>query len=92
MYQLIFTANRDPVVNMLGERFATVEGDDNSIFRFMEEITKEIEQLAKQSAENEGNTEKQQELEEKKCVLKLRLLLLRLDQQLLNQSIAHITK
>ena len=89
---MIFTANRDPVVNMLGERFATVEGDDNSIFRFMEEITKEIEQLAKQSAENEGNTEKQQELEEKKCVLKLRLLLLRLDQQLLNQSIAHITK
>ncbi|KAK3083056.1 hypothetical protein FSP39_012730 [Pinctada imbricata] len=85
-------ANRDPVVNMLGERFATVEGDDNSIFRFMEEITKEIEQLAKQSAENEGNTEKQQELDEKKLVLKLRLSLLRLDQQLLNQSIAHITK
>lgn len=77
---------------MLGERFATVEGDDNSIFRFIEEITKEIEQLAKQHAENEGNTEKQDEIEEKKLVLKMRLILLRLDQQLLNQSIAQITK
>lgn len=77
---------------MLGERFATVEGDDNSIFRFIEEITKEIEQLAKQHAENEGNTEKQEEIEEKKLVLKMRLILLRLDQQLLNQSIAQITK
>lgn len=84
--------NRDPVANMLGERFATVEGDDNSIFRFIEEITKEIEQLAKQHAENEGNTEKQEEIEEKKLVLKMRLILLRLDQQLLNQSIAQITK
>nr|XP_022323852.1 armadillo repeat-containing protein 4-like isoform X1 [Crassostrea virginica] len=85
-------ANRDPVANMLGERFATVEGDDNSIFRFIEEITKEIEQLAKQHAENEGNTEKQEDIEEKKLVLKMRLILLRLDQQLLNQSIAQITK
>lgn len=89
---LFFKANRDPVANMLGERFATVEGDDNSIFRFIEEITKEIEQLAKQHAENEGNTEKQEEIEEKKLVLKMRLILLRLDQQLLNQSIAQITK
>ncbi|KAL3855757.1 hypothetical protein ACJMK2_014960 [Sinanodonta woodiana] len=87
-------ANRDPVVNMLGDRFATVEGDDNSIFRFIEEITKEIETLAKQSvsAENEGNTEKQGEIEMKKSQLKLRLQLLRLDQQLLNQSIVSITK
>lgn len=89
---LLKKVNRDPVANMLGERFATVEGDDNSIFRFIEEITKEIEQLAKQHAENEGNTEKQEEIEEKKLVLKMRLILLRLDQQLLNQSIAQITK
>ena len=27
------SANRDPVVKMLGDRFATVEGDDNSIYR-----------------------------------------------------------
>lgn len=92
VFIFIKKVNRDPVANMLGERFATVEGDDNSIFRFIEEITKEIEQLAKQHAENEGNTEKQEEIEEKKLVLKMRLILLRLDQQLLNQSIAQITK
>lgn len=26
-------ANRDPGAKMLGDRFATVEGDDNSIYR-----------------------------------------------------------
>ena len=30
----IISANRDPVVKMLGDRFATVEGDDNSIYRY----------------------------------------------------------
>lgn len=76
---------------MLGERFATVEGEDNSIFRFMEEITKENEQLIRMSEEESG-TEKQQEIEEKKNILKLRLQLLRLDQQIMNQSIARISK
>lgn len=38
-----FKVNRDLVVNMLGERFVIVEGDDNFIFRFIEEIIKEIE-------------------------------------------------
>ena len=74
---------------MLGDRFATVDGADNSIFRFMEEITKEIEMLAKQS---EGNEEKQKELDEKKVVISLRLKLLRLDEQMLNASIIKITK
>ena len=27
------SANRDPGAKMLGDRFATVEGDDNSIYR-----------------------------------------------------------
>lgn len=83
-------ANRDPVVKMLGDRFATVEGDDNSIFRFIEEITKEIEQLAKQSGE-EKSDDNRAEIEEKKCQLKLLLIINRLDQQLLNQSIAQIS-
>ncbi|KAL5005970.1 hypothetical protein ScPMuIL_017128 [Solemya velum] len=83
-------ANRDPVINMLGERFATVEGDDNSIFRFIEEITKENEQLIRMSEEESG-TGKQQEIEEKKNILKLRLQVLRLDQQIMNQSIARIS-
>jgi len=80
--------NKDPVSNMLGDRFATVDGADNSIFRFMEEITKEIEVLAKQS---ESNEEKQKELDEKKIVISLGLKLLRLDEQMLNASIIKIT-
>ncbi|KAK6166600.1 hypothetical protein SNE40_023253 [Patella caerulea] len=76
-------ANRDPVVFLLGERFATVETDDNSIFRYIEEITKEIEQNAKQSADGSNSAE----IEEKKIVLRLRLKLLRLDEQLMNLSI-----
>ena len=81
--------NKDPVSNMLGDRFATVDGADNSIYRYIEEITKEIETLAKQS---EANEEKARELEEKKLVISLRLKLLRLDEQMLNASIIKITK
>lgn len=84
----VLEENKDPVASMLGDRFATVDGADNSIYRFMEEITKEIEQLAKQT---EGNEEKQKELEEKKLVISLRLKLLRLDEQMLNASIIKIT-
>ncbi|KAK3760315.1 hypothetical protein RRG08_063072 [Elysia crispata] len=80
--------NKDPVANMLGDRFATVDGADNSIFRYHEEITKEIELLSKQSDESE---EKKRELEEKKLVLSLRLKLLRLDEHMLNASIIKIT-
>lgn len=79
-------ANRDPATKMLGDRFATVEGDDNSIYRFIEEITKEIEQTAKQEG-GEGHSD----VEEKKLQLKLQLQINRLDQQLLQQSIQHIT-
>jgi hypothetical protein len=39
---------------MLGDRFATVEGDDNSIYRYMEEIAKEQEMLTKQSPEDKN--------------------------------------
>jgi len=74
---------------MLGDRFATVDGADNSIYRYIEEINKEIEQLAKTS---EGNEEKSKELEEKKLVISLRLKLLRLDEQMLNASIIKISK
>lgn len=77
-------ANRDPIVKMLGDRFATVEGDDNSIYRFIEEITKETKQ-------EETSEENRAEVDEKKKQLKLLLIINRLDQQLLNQSIAQIS-
>ena len=56
--------------------------------RFIDEITKEIEQLAKAETESEGKGE----VEEKKCQLKLQLQINRLDQKLLQQSIQHITR
>ena len=74
---------------MLGERFGTVQGDDNSIMRYVEEIRKEMEQSSKA---DQGETEKQQqELKEKNMVLSMRLKLVGLDQQLLNQSIMKIS-
>uniref|UniRef100_A0A2C9JK39 Armadillo repeat-containing protein 4 n=1 Tax=Biomphalaria glabrata TaxID=6526 RepID=A0A2C9JK39_BIOGL len=82
--------NRDPVTNMLGDRFATVEGSDNSIFRYHEEITKEIEALMKSAGDNDE--EKAKEIEEKKCILSLRLKLQRLDEQMMNASILKITQ
>ncbi|KAK6961463.1 adhesion G-protein coupled receptor D1, partial [Biomphalaria glabrata] len=82
--------NRDPVTNMLGDRFATVEGSDNSIFRYHEEITKEIEALMKSASDNDE--EKAKEIEEKKCILSLRLKLQRLDEQMMNASILKITQ
>ncbi|XP_041374368.1 outer dynein arm-docking complex subunit 2-like isoform X2 [Gigantopelta aegis] len=86
-------ANRDPVMNMLGERFATVEGEDNSIFRYIEEITKEIEQDARAAAkaEADGESGKVDAIVEKKLVLRLRLQLLQLDEKLLNMSIQKIS-
>ena len=37
-----YIANSDPVSNMRGDRFATVQGkDDNSTMRYIEEIMKE---------------------------------------------------
>ena len=43
---IFFEANRDPIVNFLGERFAYVEGPDNALLRFTEELV---------SLEKEGN-------------------------------------
>eukprot|EP00745_Piridium_sociabile_P008491 TRINITY_DN157374_c0_g1_i1.p1 TRINITY_DN157374_c0_g1~~TRINITY_DN157374_c0_g1_i1.p1 ORF type:complete len:111 (+),score=34.13 TRINITY_DN157374_c0_g1_i1:19-351(+) len=88
--RLCLEANRDPVVNMLGERFGTVQGDDNSIMRYVEEIRKEMEQQSKGEQGGE-NDKQQQELKEKNIVLSFRLKLVGLDQQLLNQSICTIS-
>lgn len=74
---------------MLGERFGTVQGDDNSIMRYVEEIRKEMEQLSK--AEQGENEKQQQDVKEKNMVLSMRLKLVGLDQQLLNQSIMKIS-
>ncbi|WAR11483.1 ARMC4-like protein [Mya arenaria] len=70
-------ANRDPGAKMLGDRFATVEGDDNSIYRYINETC---------------NCADHKDIEEKKLQLKLQLQINRLDQQLLQESIQQITR
>ncbi|XP_076445145.1 outer dynein arm-docking complex subunit 2-like [Babylonia areolata] len=88
--RLCLEANHDPVVNMLGERFGTVQGDDNSIMRYIEEIHKEMEHLSK-AEQGESNEKQKEELKEKNLVLSLSLKLVTLDKQLLNQSITKIS-
>ncbi|XP_064646544.1 outer dynein arm-docking complex subunit 2-like isoform X2 [Lineus longissimus] len=74
-------ANRDPIANMLGDRFATTEGEDNSAYRFMEEI------LHSKSGEEGGDDE---QVGEKKAALKLLLQLHNLDSKLLQESLSQI--
>jgi hypothetical protein len=68
---------------MLGDRFATTEGEDNSAYRFMEEI------LHSKSGEEGGDDE---QVDEKKATLKLLLQLHNLDSKLLQESLSQISK
>ena len=71
-----FTANRDPVANMLGDGFATVEGDDNSTLRLLDQTSKE---------EGESGDELQSKL-------RLLLLAQQFDMQLMNQYLKEISQ
>ncbi|XP_071943013.1 outer dynein arm-docking complex subunit 2-like [Antedon mediterranea] len=72
----ILEANPDPTAKMLGDGFATIEGEDNSTLRLLEQTKKE--------SGDEGD-----ELESK---LRLLLLIQQFDMQLMNQSLKHISQ
>ncbi|XP_033112504.1 armadillo repeat-containing protein 4-like [Anneissia japonica] len=72
----ILEANTDPIAKMLGDGFATTEGEDNSTLRLLEQTKKE--------SGDEGD-----ELESK---LRLLLLIQQVDMQLMNQSLKHISQ
>lgn len=72
----ILEANRDPVANMLGDGFATVEGDDNSTLRLLDQTSKE---------EGESGDELQSKL-------RLLLLAQQFDMQLMNQYLKEISQ
>ncbi|XP_070570659.1 outer dynein arm-docking complex subunit 2-like isoform X2 [Ptychodera flava] len=72
----ILEANRDPLVNILGEGFASVEGEDSVTVRLLEQIQKE-----------EGEAK-----EEKEMKLKVALIVQQFDTQLMSLSIKEIAK
>ena len=84
------SANRDPVVRMLGDRFATVQCDDNSILRYVDEIRRSTDTVVGTTVQQ---VEKQEQVSsEKNVVLSLLLKLVALDQELLNKSILNMSK
>lgn len=72
----ILEANRDPVVNILGDGFATVDGEDNSTIRLLEQSSKE-----------EGDSK-----DETQTKLTLLLIIQQFDMQLMNQTLKKITQ
>ena len=77
-YPSISSGNMDPLINILGDRFATVQGPDSASQRFVEEIIKT-------KAETEEETAS---LEEKKCEMNIMFKIKELDSRLL---LEHIT-
>ncbi|XP_074662830.1 outer dynein arm-docking complex subunit 2-like [Tubulanus polymorphus] len=76
-------ANSDPTAKMLGDRFATTDSqEDNSAYRFAEEI------LKAQPSEEEDNAT----VEEKKAAFHLLLTILHFDSRLLQESIVQISR
>ena len=76
--RFLSTANKDPVVNMLGDRFANTEGPDTSTYRYMEEIIR-----AGGNKEEGENIEKTQKMQN----LKILLLIKDFDNKLLKEAI-----
>ncbi|XP_794287.4 armadillo repeat-containing protein 4 [Strongylocentrotus purpuratus] len=71
----ILESNRDPLAKILGEGFATVEGEDNSAIRLLEETQKDDSE----------------EAQEKKLKVKLLLLIKDFDMQLMNQYLSEVS-
>ena len=70
------SANRDPVAKMLGDGFASVEGDDNSTLRLLDQTSKE-----------DGDS-----ADELQTKLRVLLLAQQFDMQLMNQYLKEISQ
>ena len=77
---VIVTANTDPVVKILGERFATVPGSDSSAYRFIQEIMT--------TEKTEGDDP---EVNEKKIMLKILMMLKDFDEKMMQDAITQIS-
>ncbi|XP_014682000.1 PREDICTED: armadillo repeat-containing protein 4-like [Priapulus caudatus] len=82
-------ANRDPLTKILGDGYATVEGEDMTLLRLMESIIKdETEKARGGSVSNSSGRESTPS----KTSLRLLMLIQQLDVQLLNDSIKLMSK
>ena len=74
------SANNDPVVKILGDRFATVPGSDSSAYRFIQEI------MTTDKVDDDDP-----EVNEKKMMLKILMLLKDFDEKMMQEAITHIS-
>lgn len=81
-------ANRDPVALILGERFATVAKSDDAIYRFTEEIMKKP---VKRANDDDDTTGVDNDVEEKKIMLRLLLRLKDFDDKLMKEAVKTIS-
>jgi hypothetical protein len=82
------------LAKILGDRFATVSGDDDSAFRFIEDMMRSsAPSTARGTTDDHGDTSHRQddEVEKKKLELKLLLLLKNFDDKLLQEAIKTIS-
>ena len=80
IFKCFFSANTDPVVNILGERFATVPGSDRAASRFIQEI------MSSDKTEAEDP-----DISEKKLMLKVLLRLKDFDETMMQKAITQIS-
>lgn len=83
------------MAKILGDRFATISGADDSAYRFVEEIMRSAPAAGhpEDGDENESGAQQGQEtdVEDKKLVLRLLMLLKDFDDKLLQEAIRIIS-
>ena len=81
------------MAKILGDRFATISGTDDSAYRFVEEIMRSAPSATRRSQAGEDSTaaEPDDEVEEKKVELRLLMLLKDFDDKLLREAIKIIS-
>lgn len=94
MWCCALLANRDPLAKILGDRFATISGADDSAYRFIEDVMRSsAPPTARSTAEDGAESSRGQDddVDKKKLELKLLLLLKDFDDKLLQEAIKTIS-
>jgi len=82
------------VAKILGDRFATISGTDDSAYRFVEEIMRSCSSVGRTQAGTDSDAvrlEQDHEVEDKKLELRLLMLLKDFDDKLLQEAIKIIS-
>ena len=82
------------MAKILGDRFATISGADESAYRFVEEIMRTAPATGRTPAGDDdttGQVDQENEVEEKKLELRLLMLLKDFDDKLLQEAIKIIS-